>query len=107
MEAPSVLEGRDRVDSFNSAASEQINSRGLGLSTAGGDSAELPAVPDESPIDNQGGNDSPSSKMPPPRLLTLRTLYIHEHGAIIRCEHEHLRVLKEEVEILSLPAFTI
>ncbi|MGH9960089.1 MAG: reverse transcriptase domain-containing protein, partial [Pyrinomonadaceae bacterium] len=46
--------------------------------------------------------------LPPPTLLTLRTLYIHEHGATIRCEDEHLRILnKDEVEILSLPAFKI
>jgi CRISPR-associated protein Cas1 len=45
--------------------------------------------------------------MPPPALCTLRTLYIHEHGAVIRCEDEHLRIMKDEVEVLSLPAFKI
>lgn len=48
-----------------------------------------------------------SRRLPPPTLLTLRTLYIHEHGALIRCEDEHLRVFKDDVELLSLPAFKI
>lgn len=46
-------------------------------------------------------------KMPPPTFFTLRTLYVHEHGAIIRCEDEHLRIFKDDVELLSLPAFKI
>lgn len=40
-------------------------------------------------------------------MFSLRTLYIQEHGAVIRCEDEHLRVCKDEVELLSLPAFKI
>ncbi len=47
------------------------------------------------------------SSLPPPSVSLLRTLYIHEHGAIIRCEDEHLRIVKEEVELLSLPAFKV
>lgn len=45
--------------------------------------------------------------LPPPTLFTLRTLYLHEHGAILRCEDDHLRVLKDDTELLSLPAFKI
>jgi CRISPR-associated protein Cas1 len=51
------------------------------------------------------GSDSPP--LPPPALCTLRTLYVHEHGAVIRCEDEHLRIMKDSVEVLSLPAFKI
>ncbi|HLG17151.1 MAG TPA: CRISPR-associated endonuclease Cas1 [Blastocatellia bacterium] len=49
----------------------------------------------------------PSPDMPPPSLFTLRTLYLHEHGAILRCEDDHLRVCKDAVELISLPAFKI
>jgi group II intron reverse transcriptase/maturase/CRISPR-associated endonuclease Cas1 len=45
--------------------------------------------------------------MPPPTLFTLRTLYLHEHGAVLRCEDEHLRVSKDDVELLSVPAFKL
>jgi CRISPR-associated protein Cas1 len=40
---------------------------------------------------------------PPPALFTIRTLYLHEHGAVVRCEHERLYVCKDEEELLSLP----
>jgi CRISPR-associated protein Cas1 len=62
-----------------------------------GDAMNPPAPPDV-----PGG-----PKMPPPNFFTLRTLYVHEHGAIIRCEDEHLRIFKDDVELLSLPAFKI
>ena len=45
--------------------------------------------------------------LPPPRLFSLRTLYIQEHGTVIRCEDERLRVCKGEEELLSLPAIKI
>ena len=44
--------------------------------------------------------DSPFS---PPALFTLCTLYIHEHGAILRYENERLEVIKDETEIFSIP----
>ena len=67
----------------------------LSSSEATGDGEGEPPPPDQ-------------SKMPPPTLLTLRTLYVHEHGATIRCEDEHLRIFnKDDVELLSLPAFKI
>lgn len=44
---------------------------------------------------------------PPPTLYSLRTLYLQQHGIVLRCEDEHLRVMKEDVELLSLPAFKV
>lgn len=75
-----------------------------------GNTDEPPSTPPDGsdpppPLDDPPPDDA---KMPPPTLLTLRTLYVHEHGATIRCEDEHLRVFnKENVELLSLPAFKI
>ncbi len=48
-----------------------------------------------------------SSPFPPPKLSTLRTLYLHEHGTVLRCEDEHLRVSKDDVELADFPAFKI
>jgi CRISPR-associated protein Cas1 len=83
-----------------------------GASTPGssGDNCDPPASTTPSGLPawgprSAGGSDPPS--LPPPALCTLRTLYVHEHGAIIRCEDEHLRIMKDEVEVLSLPAFKI
>ncbi len=64
--------------------------------------AGLPA--DQVTVGTPPAGDVP---LPPPALSTLRTLYIHEHGAVVRCEDEHLRIMKDEVELLSLPAFKI
>lgn len=80
--------------------------------------ADLHVRPDHEAESDSGESEPPSSppqppgkpaklKMPPPTFFTLRTLYVHEHGAIIRCEDEHLRIFKDEVELLSLPAFKI
>ena len=52
-------------------------------------------------------NDSGAPSEIPPSLFTLHTLYIHEHGAVIRCEDQHLHVLKKDVELISLPAFKL
>ena len=83
------------------------------------ESADTQLAADSSPLDlvgNAPGSDLPPAEpppppreppLPPPALCTLRTLYVHEHGAVIRCEDEHLRIMKDEVEILSLPAFKI
>jgi CRISP-associated protein Cas1 len=83
------------------------------------ESAGIVPIADSSPLDligNAPGSDLPPDKpppppgeppLPPPALCTLRTLYVHEHGAVIRCEDEHLRIMKDEVEVLSLPAFKI
>jgi CRISPR-associated protein Cas1 len=65
------------------------------------DGSESPGGPPPPP------EKSRKLKMPPPTFFTLRTLYVHEHGAIIRCEDEHLRIFKDEIELLSLPAFKI
>lgn len=43
----------------------------------------------------------------PPKLFSLRTLYIQEHGTVLRCEDERLRVCKDDQELLDLPAFKI
>jgi CRISPR-associated protein Cas1 len=43
------------------------------------------------------------ANFPPPSLFTQRTLYLHEHGAIVSCEQERLNVCKDEKELLSLP----
>ncbi|MBS1792182.1 MAG: CRISPR-associated endonuclease Cas1 [Acidobacteria bacterium] len=45
--------------------------------------------------------------LPPPQLFSLRTLYIQEHGTVLRCEDERLRVSKDDQELLDLPAFKI
>lgn len=63
----------------------------------------LASVP---PREEPAPPDDPTS-LPPPGVSSLRTLYIHEHGAVIRCEDEHLRIMKDEVEVLSLPAFKL
>jgi CRISP-associated protein Cas1 len=39
----------------------------------------------------------------PPTLFTLCTLYIHEHGAVLRYENKRLEVIKDEIEIFSVP----
>ncbi len=39
----------------------------------------------------------------PPTLFTLCTLYIHEHGAILRYENQRLEIVKDDVEIFSVP----
>jgi CRISPR-associated protein Cas1 len=44
---------------------------------------------------------------PLPSLHTLRTLYVLEHGARLRCEDERLLVYRDDVELLSLPAFKV
>ena len=57
------------------------------------DESQVP-VAKNSGVDSGDGPEHPppdQPKLPPPTLLTLRTLYIHEHGAVIRCEDEHLR----------------
>jgi hypothetical protein len=54
-----------------------------------------------------GTTNSTTNDMPPPTLFTLRTLYLHEHGAVLRCEDDHLRVSKDDVELLSVPAFKL
>jgi CRISP-associated protein Cas1 len=54
---------------------------------------------------NMEVNDKPLilSEFPPPALFTLCTLYIHEHGAVLRFENQRLEVVKDDVELLSLP----
>lgn len=74
------------------------------------DSADAPASNSDGDAEEPPADQPPPNEpsMPPPTLLTLRTLYVHEHGATIRCEDEHLRIFnKEGVELLSLPAFKI
>jgi group II intron reverse transcriptase/maturase/CRISPR-associated endonuclease Cas1 len=54
-----------------------------------------------------GTTNSTTNDMPPPTFFTLRTLYLHEHGAVLRCEDDHLRISKDEIELLSVPAFKL
>ncbi len=42
-----------------------------------------------------------------PSLVTLRTLYLQDHGVVLRCEDDHLRVTREGEELLNLPSFKI
>ncbi len=76
-----------------------------------GDSVEAASVesaPGQPPIPESAiRNPQSTIEMPPPRLFTLRTLYLQEHGAVLRCEDEHLIVSKDEVELISLPAFKL
>ncbi|MCA1626375.1 MAG: CRISPR-associated endonuclease Cas1 [Acidobacteria bacterium] len=66
---------------------------------------------DESSAATNDALDAPGTALPgdeaklfpPPTLFNLRTLYLHEHGATVCCEQERLRVIKDEVEVLSLP----
>ena len=50
-----------------------------------------------------GNRDEPINRFSPPTLFTLCTLYIHEHGAVLRYENERLEIIKDEVEIFSVP----
>ncbi|MBK9316284.1 MAG: CRISPR-associated endonuclease Cas1 [Acidobacteria bacterium] len=42
-----------------------------------------------------------------PSLVTLRTLYLQDHGIVLRCEDDHLRITKDDDELLNLPSFKI
>lgn len=55
----------------------------------------------------EAGTLNQTTNLPPPQLFSLRTLYIQEHGTVLRCEDERLRVCKDEQELLNLPAFKI
>lgn len=44
-----------------------------------------------------------TSEYLPPALVTLCTLYIHEHGATVGCENERLEVISYGRELLSVP----
>lgn len=50
------------------------------------------------------GANGAAAGFPPPALLTLNTLYLHEHGATLRCENERLQVVKDGVELFDHPA---
>src|SRR5262249_40072703 len=73
-------------------------------SCAGG---TAPDGPNSNAASDESAPESSNADLPPPALFTLRTLYIHEHGAVLRCEDEHLRVSKDNLELLSLPAFKV
>jgi len=75
----SAGEASDEPSAATGAADDAIDAPGMALP---GDEARL---------------------FPPPLLFNLRTLYLHEHGATVSCEQERLRVVKDEVEMLSLP----
>jgi CRISPR-associated protein Cas1 len=102
---------RPRLDSGDSPPLSDAAADDQSLTgDAGADSLPL------DPVATAPGSDLPPDErppspgeppLPPPALCTLRTLYVHEHGAVIRCEDEHLRIMKDEVEVLSLPAFKI
>jgi group II intron reverse transcriptase/maturase/CRISPR-associated endonuclease Cas1 len=64
-------------------------------------------LPPEGVTTEPGTEAGTTNGMPPPALFTLRTLYLHEHGAVLRCEDDHLRVSKDDVELLSVPAFKL
>jgi CRISPR-associated protein Cas1 len=52
---------------------------------------------------NHRESTATASNFPPPSVIELRTLYIHEHGAVIRCRQDRLIVEKEGAELASLP----
>jgi RNA-directed DNA polymerase len=104
-------ETRDAVAEIGLSGSAPTETTVSALQNEGASAQAVLATTDDSGSDPPDGAEQPppnQPKMPPPTLLTLRTLYVHEHGATIRCEDEHLRIFsKDGVELLSLPAFKI
>ena len=106
---------------FGGAPDDHSPTESSGLSLVSGipEPFESAGAFDSSPPDRLGNapsSEPPSDEpppppseppLPPPSLCTLRTLYVHEHGAVIRCEDQHLRIMKDEIEVLSLATFKI
>ena len=65
------------------------------------------ATEESATLNPQSAIEESAIGLPPPQLFTLRTIYLQEHGAVLRCEDDHLRVCKDDDELLSVPAFKV
>lgn len=108
---PVLRGGRSGAEKFNPALGQALEQALLRISESEvpsyfqarrSDQTPSPASEENTPV-----QPTPSAESLTPSLLTLRTLYIHEHGALIRCEGEHLEILRDGVELLSIPAFKL
>jgi CRISPR-associated protein Cas1 len=81
---------------------------GGGVPAANVTTAATCAPPAETAVaEGDASPDGAASPFPPPALVSLRTLYVHEHGATLRCEQQRLEVVKDGEEVLSLPLHKI
>ncbi len=102
-----VLRG-GRAEKFNPALGDALQEALLKVSESEVPSYFQSRRSEPSPASEDDTMDQPTPEDAlTPSLLTLRTLYIHEHGALIRCEDDHLEILRDGVELLSIPAFKL